>query len=140
MNSSISYKHAVILYGDIFTECTPGSLTHWKKWYPSLFSSLKMSPFFVAKQWLFTQNDPLFAIKHWLFSPKWTPCFAVKHWFFSPNVPSVSVKYWTSKLTPFSPNSRMWVPKYPLFLGKCETRISSKNTPLFANFRMGVVK
>ncbi len=26
-----------------------GSLTHWKKWYPSLFSNLNITPFFAAK-------------------------------------------------------------------------------------------
>ncbi len=25
--------------------CDPGSLTHWKIWYPSLFSSLQITPF-----------------------------------------------------------------------------------------------
>ncbi len=64
------------------------SLTHWKKWYPSLFSNFKMTPFFVAKHWLFSSRqllfrdktlaflskmNPLFLDKTMTFQPKWTP-------------------------------------------------------------------
>ncbi len=100
----------------------PGSLTHWKKWYPSLFSSLKMTYFFAAKHWLFSSKRPLFAIKHWLFSSKWTP-FCGKTLTFQPKwTPFFMVKHWTSTLSPYSPNSQRWVPKYPL---------EYQNTPFF---------
>ncbi len=84
--------------------------------------------FFVIKQTFQSKMNPLFCSKTLTFQSKWMPIFTVKHW--------------TLKLTHFSPNSQRWVPKYPLFLGKCESWISSKNTPLFANFRirMSVVK
>ncbi len=84
-------------------------LTHWKKWYPSLFSSLKMTPFFVAK--------------HWLFSSKW-PLFHDKHWLFSPNEPPFHGKTLDIKINPFFSIFMVWVPKYILFLGKCESWIS----------------
>ncbi len=111
----------------------PGSFTHCKKWYPSLFISLKMSPFFVAKHWLFNsklpffryktldlsvQNEPLFYCKTLTFQPKWTLFFTVKHR--------------TSKLTPFSPNTQSWVPKYPVFLEKCESALQWHNHDHFS--------
>ncbi len=121
----------------------PGSLIHWKKWYPSLFSSLKMTPFFVAKHWPFSSKQPLFCDKTLTCQSKMNPFFCGKTLTFQPKLtPFFMVKHWTSQLTHFSPNSQRWVPKYPLFLGKCESWISSKNTHLFTNFRtrMRVVK
>ncbi len=123
---------STLLLADTILLCTAtgkrsGSLTLWKKCCPSLFSSLKITPFFVAKYCFFSTKQPLFrhetltfqinllfCSKILIFQPKWTPIFTVKNW--------------TSKLTPFPPNSQRWVPKYPLFLGKCESWISSKNT------------
>ncbi len=67
----------------------------------SLFSILKMTPFFPAKHWLFSSKWLLFRDNALTFQPKWTPFFTVKHW--------------TSKLTPFSPNSQRWVPNTPFF-------------------------
>ncbi len=104
-------------------------LTHsLEKVVPILVLQFENYPLFAAKHWLFNLKWPLFCHKTLIFQPKWTPIFTVKHW--------------TSKLTPFSPNLQRWVAKYTLYLGKCESWISSKNTPLFANFRtgMGVVK
>ncbi len=49
----------------------PGSLTHWKKCYPSLFSSVKITPFFVAKR-------PLFCNKALTFQSKMNPLFCSK--------------------------------------------------------------
>ncbi len=120
---------------ETFVWWTPCSLIHWKKWYPSLFSSLKMTPFFEAKHWLFSSKWPLFHDKTLTFQSKITPFFVVKHWLFSPNELFFMVKHWTSNLTLFSQNSQRWVPKYPLFLGECESWNSLKNTPLFVNFR-----
>ncbi len=121
----------------------PGSLTHWKKWYPSVFSSLKMTPYFAANHWLFSSKRPLFRDKALTFQDKMYPLFCDKILNFQPKWTTLfTVKHWTSKLTYFSPNSWRLVPKYPLFLGKCESWISSKNTPSFVNFRtrMHVVK
>ncbi len=113
-----------------------GSFTRWKKWYPSCYQVWKWPPFLRQNTDFSAQNDPFYMIKHWLFCPKWTPLFEVKHWLLSPNEPPfLTLKHWTSKLTPSSPNSRMWVPKYLLFLGKCESWISSKKISLFMNFR-----
>ncbi len=96
----------------------PSSLIHWKKWYPSLFSSLKMTTFFAAKHWLFSSKWPLLHDKTLTFQSKMNPLFCGKTLTFQPKwTPFFTVKHWTSKLTPFSPNSRRWVPKYPLFLG-----------------------
>ncbi len=126
-NSPLSSKHATMI---------PGSLTQWKTWYPPLFSSLKMTPFFVVKHWLLSSKQPLFRDKTQTFLFKMNPLFCGKTLTFQPKwTPFFAVKQWTSKLTPFSPNSRRWVPKYPLFLGICESWISSKNTSLFVNFR-----
>ncbi len=106
-----------------------GSLTHRKRWYPSLFSSLKMTPFFVAKHWLFSWKRPLFRDKSETFQSKMTPLLCGKTLTFQPKwTPFFTVKDWTSKLTSFSLHSQRWVPKYPFFLGKCESWISSKNT------------
>ncbi len=114
----------------------PGSLTHWKKWYPSLFSSLKMTPFFVAKHWLFRSKWPLFHDKTLTFQSKMNPLFCGKTLDFSAQMkPPFHGKTMDIKITLFSPNSWRWVPKYTLFLGKCESWISSKNTPLVTNFR-----
>ncbi len=103
----------------------------------------KWPPFFMAKKQTFQlKTTHFFAIKHWLFSPKW-PLFLVKTLTCPPKWTTLFiVKHWTSKLTNLSPNSLRWVPKYPLFLGKFKSWISSKNTPLFENFRsrMCVVK
>ncbi len=112
-----------------------------KKWYPSLFSSLKITPFFVAKHWLFSSKWPLFRDKTLTFQSKMNPCFCGKTLTFQPKWTRIfPVKHWTSILTPFYPNSQRWVPKYSFFLGK--SWISSKNYPFFENFRtrMGVVK
>ncbi len=120
-----------------------GSLIHWTKWYPSLFSSLKMTPFFAAKHWLFSSKLALFRDKTLTFQSKINPLFCGKTLIFQPKwTPLFTVKHWTLKVTPFSPNSRRWVPKYPVFLGKWESWISLKITPLFTNFRtrMHVVK
>ncbi len=69
----------------------PSSLNHWKRWYPSLFSSLKMTAFFVAKHRLFSSKrpllryktftflskmNPLYCSKTLAFQPKWTPLFS----------------------------------------------------------------
>ncbi len=56
----------------------PGSLTHWKKWYPSLFSSLKMTFFFAAKHSLFSSKRPLFHNKTLTFQSNMNPFFALK--------------------------------------------------------------
>ncbi len=79
-----------------------GSLTHWKKWYPSLFSSLKWPPILQQNTDFSAQNGPFFVIKHWLFSSKSIPLFfAVKHWLFSPNEPLFHRKTLDIKITPF---------------------------------------
>ncbi len=84
---------------------SPGSLTHWKKWYPSLFSSLKMTPFFAAK--------------HWLFSSKWPP--------FHGKTLDIKINPFFSKFTevstkipPFSRKMRIldFLQKYP-FIHEC---------------------
>ncbi len=62
----------------------PGSLTHWKKWYPSLFSSLKMTPFFAAKHWLFSSKQPLFRNKTLTFQSKMKHLFCGKTLTFQP--------------------------------------------------------
>ncbi len=47
--------------------------------------------------------------------------------------PLFTVKHLTSKLTPFSPNSWRWVPKYPFFLWKSESWIFyKKKRPLYS--------
>ncbi len=138
--SDIQYARFQILPVDLHfpaRSLTGKSGTHpcspvWK-WPPFLWQNTDFS----------AQNDPFFTIKTQTFQSKMNPLFEVKHWLFSRNGPHFfTVKHWTSKLTSFSPNSRRWVPKYPLFLGKCKSWISSNNTPLFTNFwtRMRVVK
>ncbi len=94
----------------------------------TLTFQLKTTTFRHKTQTFQLKMNPLFCSKTLTFQTKWTSLFTVKHWIL--------------KLTPFSPNSWRWVPKYPRFLGKCESWISSKNTRLFANFRtrMRVVK
>ncbi len=90
--------------------------------------SAQNDPFFMIKQWFSVQNDPLFCGKTLTFQSQMNPLF--------------HGKTRTSNLTPFSLHSQRWAPKYPLFLGEYESWISSKNTPLFANYRtrMSVVK
>ncbi len=86
---------------------SPGSLTHCKKWYPSLFFSLKMSPFFVAKHWLFNSKQPIFRNKTLTFQSKMNPIFYGKTLTFQIKWTFLfTVKHWTSKLTCFSPNSQ----------------------------------
>ncbi len=60
------YVHAVSTYfaNDTNPYTGPISLTHWKKWYPSLFSSLKITPFLQQNTDFSAQNDPFFVIKH----------------------------------------------------------------------------
>ncbi len=107
----------------------PGSFTHCKKWYPSLFVSLKM--------WqntdFLTQNYHFFAIKHLTFQSKMNPFFYCKTLTFQPKwTLFFTVKHRTSKLTPFSPNTQSWVPKYPVFLEKCESALQWHNHDHFS--------
>ncbi len=111
------------------TWCIPGSLTHWKKWYPSFFSCLKITPFFAAKHWLFSSKLPLFRNKTLTFQFKMNPFFVVKHWLFNLNEHPFYGKTLDIKIIPFffkfsevstkiPPFSRkMWIPdflkKYP---------------------------
>ncbi len=130
LNCKISHHLTWLLSGELwfYGGLRPGYLTHWKKWYPSLFSSLKITPFFEAKCWLFSSYWPLFRDKTLTFQPKRTPHFHIK-------TLDIKTNPFFSKFTEVST-------KIPLFLGKCESWISSKNTPLFANIRtrMRVVK
>ncbi len=84
----------------------PCSLTHWKMWYPPLFSSFKIIPFLQQNTDFSAQNDPLFTIKHWLFIPKWSPLCCGKTLTFQPKWTLLfTLKHRTSTLTPFPPNS-----------------------------------
>ncbi len=119
----------------------PDSLTHWKKWYPSLFSSLKNTPFFEAKHRLLSSKRHLFRNKTLTFQSKMNPLFCGTTYFSAQMNPYFHSKTLDIKINPFF-SKFTEVLKYPLFLAKCESWISSKNTPLFMNFRtrMGVVK
>ncbi len=97
-----------------FTGYSPGSLTIWKKWYPSLFSSLKMIPFFVAKHWLLSSKRPLFRDKTLTFQFKMNLLFCSKTLTFQPKwTPFFTAKTLDIKINPFPPKSWRWVPKYP---------------------------
>ncbi len=115
---------------------SPGSLTHWKKWYPSLFFSLKITPFFVAKHWLFSSKrplfrsktlafesklNPLFCGKTLTFQPKWTPIFKVKH-FIRINPYFSKFTEVSTKIPPFSRKMRIldFIKKYPFYSGILE--------------------
>ncbi len=50
-----------------------------KKWYPSLFFSLKIIPFCMAKADFSAQNVSFFMVKHWHFCPKWTPFYSIEY-------------------------------------------------------------
>ncbi len=65
-----SSQHSEVASYELDSHLSPSSLTHWKKWYPSLFSSLKMSLFFAAKHWLFSSKRPLFRYKTLTFQSK----------------------------------------------------------------------
>ncbi len=54
---TVSGTNAEVMPGQVMA----GSVTHWKKWYPSLFSSLKITPF--LWQTLFSQSEPHFHSK-----------------------------------------------------------------------------
>ncbi len=65
-----------LMYIDFFTpHSNPSSLTHWQKWYPSLFSSLKMTHFYGAKHGLFSSKLSLFHDKTLTFRSKMNPLF-----------------------------------------------------------------
>ncbi len=109
-----------------------GSLTIWKKWYPFLFSSLKMIPFFAAKLCLLSSKRPVFRDKTLTFQFKMNPLFCNKPLTFHPKWTLLfTVKHWTSKFievsTKISPFSR------------CESWISSKITLYLRILELGCV-
>ncbi len=112
----------------------PGSLTHWKKWYPSLFSSLKINPFLQQNTDFSAQSDRFFVIIHRLFGPKWTPFFAVKHWLFSPNEPLFHSKTLDIKITPFFSKFMEVSTKIPPFSRKMRILDFLKKYPFIHEF------
>ncbi len=137
-NSNVALWRKIVTSGSKYAGHTTSTLTHWKKWYLSLFSNLIIALCFAAKHWLFNSKWPLFrnktqtfqlkinlffVVKHWLFSLQWTFIWTLTRCF--PAIVSTSIHY-SSTLSPFSPNSWRWVPKYPPFLGKCESWIFLK--------------
>ncbi len=65
-NSKLNTAYFII--GRLY--CELSSLTHWKKWCSSLFSSLKITRFFVAKHWFFSSKRTLFHDKTQTFQSK----------------------------------------------------------------------
>ncbi len=97
----------------------PGSLTHWKKWYPSLFSSLKLTPFFEAKHWLFSSKQPLFHYKTLTFQSKMNPLFWGKTLTFQPKwTPHFTGKTLNIKINPFFSKFKEVSTKIPPFSRK----------------------
>ncbi len=108
---------------------------------PILVLQFENYPFFAAKNRLLSSKRPLFRNKTLTFQSKMNPLFCGKTLPFQTKWTSFfMVKHWTSKLTSFSPNSRRWVAKYPLYLGKCKCWISSK-IPLYSRIlELGCVR
>ncbi len=101
---------------DIATHCNPGSLTHWKRWYPSLFSSLKMTPFYAAKHRLFGSKWPIFHDKALTFQSKMNPTFWCKTQTFEPKwTPFFHDKTLNIKINPFFSKFKEVSTKIPLF-------------------------
>ncbi len=113
----------------------PGSLTHWKKWYPSLFSGLKMTPFLWQNTYFLAQNDPFFAIKHWLFSPKWTSLLAVNTDFSAQMNPPFHGKTLDIKINPFFSKFTEVSPKIPPFSRKMRILDFLKKYPFIHKFK-----
>ncbi len=70
-----SYVNKINQSINLYVVPWPGSLSHWKKWYPSLFSSLKMTPFLAEKYSLFSSKWPLFRDKTLTFLSKLNPLY-----------------------------------------------------------------
>ncbi len=112
----------------------PGSLTQWKSGTNHCSLVSKWLPFSRQNTDFSAENDPFFAIKHWLFSSKWTPLFGDKTLTFQPKwTPFFTVKQWTSKLTPFSPNSEVST-KIPSFSRKMQILNFLKKYPFIRKF------